>query len=187
MDITYQRAVKIARAAHARQLDKNGQDYIDHPLAVAAALAPLGAHAQIAGVLHDVIEDSEWTADDLLAEGIPHPAVRAVQAVTRDADTGLTYQEWIEELAGREYEAVDLVSTVVLSRGGFDASRPVPLALVVKLADNLHNSLPSRVGPGVYQQRRAQRYARARGVLEAALPQPVVACVREGFPEVAPG
>lgn len=58
MDTTFEDAVEIARDAHSGQFDKNGVEYIHHPLAVAGALEPFGLYARIAGVLHDVVEDS---------------------------------------------------------------------------------------------------------------------------------
>ncbi|CAQ03345.1 hypothetical protein B5P19_15615 [Clavibacter sepedonicus] len=77
----------IATRAHAGQVDKAGVPYIRHPIAVAARLlarypdAP--ATAEAAALLHDVLEDTDVTADDLLTAGIPQEAVDIVVAVTK--------------------------------------------------------------------------------------------------------
>ncbi|TFV56380.1 HD domain-containing protein [Mycobacterium sp. PS03-16] len=78
------RADEIAEKAHQGQLDKIGRPYIDHPRRVAARLDT--ADAKAAALLHDVIEDSELTAADLRAEGIPRRVVDAVVLLTRCAD-----------------------------------------------------------------------------------------------------
>lgn len=53
------RAIEIATEAHRGQLDKTGEEYIGHPLRVMA----MGKteNEKIAGMLHDVVEDSDWT------------------------------------------------------------------------------------------------------------------------------
>jgi hypothetical protein len=74
-------AIRIARQAHAGQVDKSGKPYIDHPLRVMARVK--GAHAQMAAVLHDVIEDTSVTASDLLDAGCPEEVVVAVVALSK--------------------------------------------------------------------------------------------------------
>lgn len=188
MEITFEDAVEIARDAHAGQSDKNGVAYIHHPLAVARALTPFGPHAQIAGVLHDVVEDSAWTLQDLLGAGVPRRSVRAVEGVTRTADAEGTYQEWIEGMALRErYSSIDLIKPPILAQAGLDLLVPVPLVPVLKLADNLHNSQPSRVVPSNKGTSLLRRYSRARAALEEGLPAGVVALIRSGFEEEVPG
>lgn len=59
----------------------------------------------------------------------------------------------------------------------------MPLVPVLKLADNLHNSLPSRAVPGAEGEGLLRRYSRARHELEESLPDEVVALVRSGFAE----
>lgn len=187
MEITFEDAVEIARDAHAGQFDKNGVEYIHHPLAVAQALTPFGEHARIAGVLHDVVEDSSWTLQDLLDAGVPARSVRAVAGVTRDSDSGETYQEWIEDMTLRErYSSSDLIKPSVLASAGLDTLAPVPLTVVLKLADNLHNSLPSRVVFDAQGASLLRRYSHARFALEGSLPAEVVALVRQGFSETVP-
>ena len=64
---TLERAIEIATEAHQGQLDKAGKDYIGHPLRVMAMGRTLDE--KIVGVLHDVIEDSDWTFGMLQNEG----------------------------------------------------------------------------------------------------------------------
>ena len=60
-------AFEVARAAHEGQTRKSGEPYITHPLAVATILAQwhLDAQALIAAILHDVVEDTPTTKDDI--------------------------------------------------------------------------------------------------------------------------
>ena len=64
---TLEKAIEIATKAHSGQLDKAGNDYITHPLRVMAAGKT--TDEKIVGVLHDVVEDTEWTFEMLAAEG----------------------------------------------------------------------------------------------------------------------
>jgi (p)ppGpp synthase/HD superfamily hydrolase len=141
----------LAEHAHHGQPDKAGKPYIDHPRAVAAILAAQGhgEHAVIAGLLHDVVEDTDITLDDLRAAGYPAEVVDAVDAVTRRP--GETYMDMIRRAAAH------------------------PLGRLVKLADNAHNSDPVRLAvldPEVAEFQR-RRYAKARAVLLAAVDQEV--------------
>jgi (p)ppGpp synthase/HD superfamily hydrolase len=107
-------AIKIAYAAHAGQLDKQGRNYFDyHLIPVAEVLRPYGAEAEAAGYLHDVLEDTAVTVPDLVLAGIPKSVVNAVVACTR--------------LEGEPYEAL-------IWRAKAD-----PLGRLVKLADNWVN------------------------------------------------
>ena len=74
----------FARRAHAGQVDQQGRDYFDHHLQpISALLRPFGDDAATAGLLHDVLEDTPATADDLRALGLPAAVVAAVESVTR--------------------------------------------------------------------------------------------------------
>ena len=66
---TLERAIEIAAKNHAGQLDKGGQPYVLHPLRL--MLAVQGSHERMAAVLHDVVEDTSVTLEDLAAEGFP--------------------------------------------------------------------------------------------------------------------
>ena len=78
---TLERAIEIAKEAHAGQVDKAGAPYINHPMRVSFA-CPLG-DPRIVGVLHDVVEDSDWTIDQLRSEGFSEDVLAGIDAVTR--------------------------------------------------------------------------------------------------------
>lgn len=115
---TLETALKLAAAAHEGQLDKQGAPYITHPLRVMARVEPHGLDAQIVALLHDVLEDSETTADDLRAAGFADPVVDAVTRLTHRP--GEPYADYVVRCAGS------------------------PLARAVKLADLEDNARPSR-------------------------------------------
>lgn len=62
-------ADRIADRAHAKQLDLQGLPYITHPRAVAKLVSHRGPHAVAMALLHDVLEDTEWTREELLDAG----------------------------------------------------------------------------------------------------------------------
>lgn len=78
---TLQRAIEIATQAHKGQLDKSGKDYIGHPLRV----MEMGRteEEKIAGILHDVVEDTSWTFEMLEAEGFSKEITDALRCVTK--------------------------------------------------------------------------------------------------------
>jgi GTP diphosphokinase / guanosine-3',5'-bis(diphosphate) 3'-diphosphatase len=78
---TIERAIEIAARAHAGQTDKGGAPYIFHPLRLMLAVS--GAHERMAAVLHDVVEDTPVTFEDLQREGFPAAVVDAVRALTK--------------------------------------------------------------------------------------------------------
>ncbi|UGQ13879.1 HD domain-containing protein [Yinghuangia sp. ASG 101] len=78
---TLEDAVALARRAHDGQVDKSGRPYIAHPLRVMRAVD--GTRARMAAVLHDVIEDTGVTEDDLRRAGCPEEVVAAVVALTK--------------------------------------------------------------------------------------------------------
>ena len=83
-----ERAIAIASQAHAGQVDKAGQPYILHPLRI--MLAVEGSQERVAAVLHDVVEDTRVTLEDLRAEGFSSEVLEAVDALTkRDGETRL--------------------------------------------------------------------------------------------------
>ncbi|MBB4890964.1 HD domain-containing protein [Streptomyces netropsis] len=131
----------LADRAHAGQADKTGTPYIEHVRAVAAGLAPFGDELVMAGLLHDIIEDTGWTAGQLRAAGIPVRVVEIVEAVTHQP--GTPYTEMIQRITG-------------------DAR-----ATLVKIADNAHNSHPDRAAqlPPEKRERLAAKYRAARAVL----------------------
>jgi (p)ppGpp synthase/HD superfamily hydrolase len=88
---TLERAILIAAQAHLGQRDKAGTPYILHPLRMMMRME--SDAAMIAAVLHDVVEDSEWTHEQLRGEGFSEEVLLAVDCLThRD---GETYDEFI--------------------------------------------------------------------------------------------
>jgi (p)ppGpp synthase/HD superfamily hydrolase len=88
---TLEDAIALAVDAHRGQVDRVGQPYILHPLRVMFRL-----HREldkIVGVLHDVVEDSELTLDDLRRQGYSEEVVEALDGVTRRE--GETYEEFV--------------------------------------------------------------------------------------------
>src|SRR4029077_7362755 len=102
-----EKAVAIAVNAHRGQKDRYNSPYVLHPLRVMARLD--SATEKIVGVLHDVVEDTDWTFDQLSREGFPANVLSALECVTKKQ--------------GEEYEAF-------VKRSARD-----PVARRVKLAD----------------------------------------------------
>ncbi|MGI6049005.1 MAG: phosphohydrolase [Petrimonas sp.] len=86
------RATQIAIEAHTEHLDKNGQPYLGHVLRVMSAGHTL--QEKITGALHDVIEDSDWTLEDLAKEGFSQDILSAVDTMTH-CDDSETYDEYL--------------------------------------------------------------------------------------------
>ena len=133
-----ERAIEIAAKAHAGQIDKAGQPYILHPLRVMLSVSD--TESRIAAVLHDVVEDSEITLDDLRAEGFSEPILVALEALTkRPGETRM-------EAASR--------------------ARAHPIAREVKLADNAENMDLSRISqPTEKDHARVAEYRQVRAAL----------------------
>ena len=105
MEDTVKIAEEIAREAHEGQTRKFSLDpYITHPERMAKA-APTNL-LKAASWLHDVIEDTKFTAADLLQRGITNSVVELVLAVTRRDNE--TYVEFIERIYNHSQEARDL-------------------------------------------------------------------------------
>jgi len=88
------RAIAIAASAHQDQLDKNGIPYILHPIRLMLKME--SEEQMIAAILHDVIEDTEWTLDQLHAEGFSKRIIDLVDLLSRREPE--SYAEFIERL-----------------------------------------------------------------------------------------
>ena len=132
---TLEDAIALAIEAHRGQKEKAGQPYILHVLRVMFRLET--EQEQVAGVLHDLVEDTSYTLDDLRRLGYPDPVVTAVDCLTRREDE--SYEEFVERAGAH------------------------PIARRVKLAD-LEDNMDIRRLPEVTERdlERLNRYIRAR-------------------------
>ncbi len=78
---TLDRAVLIAAKAHTGQKDRYGDPYVLHPLRMMVRME--SEKEMIVAVLHDVVEKSEWTLDDLRHEGFSEEVVQALDCLTK--------------------------------------------------------------------------------------------------------
>lgn len=92
---TLERAIQIATEAHKGQLDKAGREYIGHPIRV----MEMGKteDEKIVGVLHDVIEDTDWTFERLEAEGFSQEIINALRCVTKTSENE-NYDDFIDRV-----------------------------------------------------------------------------------------
>ena len=95
LKIILDRAKAIATSAHEGQVDKAGKPYIEHPMRVMNMGKTV--EEKIAGVLHDVVEDSEWTFEMLEKEGIPKDVMDALRCVTKLSEDE-DYDHFIERV-----------------------------------------------------------------------------------------
>jgi (p)ppGpp synthase/HD superfamily hydrolase len=114
--------IEIMRKAHEGQIDKSGRPYYLHPLRVAMRLAQCTAAERHAALLHDVVEDTLVTMQDLREMGYSEEVTELVNLLTRRKPEGESHTAYIERLV---------------------QSRNVK-ALRVKLADVYDNMSPAR-------------------------------------------
>jgi (p)ppGpp synthase/HD superfamily hydrolase len=137
---TLERAIAIAAAAHAGQIDKAGEAYIMHPLRVMLRVG--SQHERMAAVLHDVVEDTPVSLADLAAEGFPPDVLAAIDALTKRPGES--------RMDAAQRAATD------------------PVARQVKLADNAENMDLSRIpSPSERDFARLEQYQAVRAILLA--------------------
>ena len=107
-----EKAYEIAKRAHLGQVDKAGEDYIKHPEKVASFVKT--DEEKTVAYLHDVIEDTELTLEDLYECGFSKEVIEAVDIITKKR--GEDYQSYLNSVKKNK------------------------LARAVKLADLRHNS-----------------------------------------------
>lgn len=78
---TLEKAIALAATHHAGQLDKGGQPYILHPLRLMLQFS--NPTLQIIAMLHDILEDTSTTAEDLEALGFSAEIIQSIQALTK--------------------------------------------------------------------------------------------------------
>ncbi|HEU4557209.1 MAG TPA: HD domain-containing protein [Longimicrobium sp.] len=111
-------AIRIAVEAHRGQQDRAGAPYILHPLRMMFRVQTDAD--RMAAVLHDVVEDTTWTLDDLRARGFPDEVVEAVDHLTRRPDE--SYEAFVERAAAhpvaRRVKLADLEDNLDVRRIG---------------------------------------------------------------------
>ena len=111
-----EKAIQIAARAHEGQVDKQGLPYILHPLRVMDGVE--GLDSKIVAVLHDVVEDTTVTFDDLEQEGFSSEILAAVRCVTHAE--GVPYAEYVvrcrDNAIARQVKLSDLADNTRLSR-----------------------------------------------------------------------
>lgn len=139
-----ERAIALAVERHSGQKDKAGEPYILHPLRVMFSLSSVDE--RIVGVLHDVVEDSDTSFEDLKKMGFSPTVIDALDAVTKRPD---------EEGSDEGYQAF-------VERAGAN-----PIARKVKMADLLDNLDVTRLGEiSEKDSQRISKYLRALRYLE---------------------
>lgn len=120
-----QKAVDMATKLHEGQKRKSGEPYIIHPLAVAKILAGIGMddHTIVAGILHDVVEDTSCTLDDIKKE-FGEDIALMVDGVTK--------------LTNLEYSSKEEAQAENIRKMFLAMSKDIRV-LVIKLCDRLHN------------------------------------------------
>ena len=132
------KAMQICFKAHKDQLDKGGLPYVFHPFHLAEQM---DTEAEICtALLHDVVEDTGCTLDDLRAEGFTEEIISAVSHMTHEK--GTPYLDYVR------------------------AMRSDPIARKVKLADLKHNSTLERLDqPAEKDLKRREKYLKAMDIL----------------------
>ena len=144
-----ERAITISAEAHAGQKDHAGAPYILHPIRLMIQMD--SESAMMAAVLHDVVENSVWTLDDLRKEGFSNEVLNAVDSLTHRDKEGEDYWDYIQR------------------------TKSDPIAIKVKLADLEDNLNPDRLNEVTEKdEKRFDRYRKAQNLL---LPVSYVICL----------
>ena len=133
------KAMKLCYEAHKDQVDKTGVPYVFHPFHVAEQMT--SEASTIVALLHDVVEDTDYTLDDIANQGFGKEIVEAVALMTHEDD--VPYLDYVARLKDN------------------------PIAREVKLADLAHNSDLSRLGEIDEETRqRLEKYEKAKAILK---------------------
>ena len=89
------RAIELAKQHHEGQTDKAGKPYIEHPLRVMNQVE--SEEEKIVAVLHDIVEDTNISLNDLRNEGFSEEVVSAVECLTKQ--DGENYDSYIERIS----------------------------------------------------------------------------------------
>ena len=131
-------ALTLCFNAHKDQLDKSGMPYVFHPFHLAEQMSD--EKTTIVALLHDVVEDTDCTLDDLAAMGFDRDVLDAIALMTHADD--VPYMDYVAKI------------------------KTNPIAKAVKLADLRHNSDMTRLNtPTPRDVERAEKYAKAIALL----------------------
>lgn len=134
-------ALKLCFEAHKDQIDKSGMPYVFHPFHLAEQMKD--EKTTVVALLHDVVEDTEYTIDDLKNMGFSEDILSAIALMTHD--DSVPYMEYVAQI------------------------KADPIAKAVKLADLRHNSDLSRLDKVTsYDLERAEKYKKAIELLESS-------------------
>lgn len=133
------KALRLSFSAHKDQVDKSGIPYVYHPFHLAEQMD--SEEAVIVALLHDVVEDTDYTIEDLIEMGFSKSVTDALKLMTHDET--VPYMDYVAKI------------------------KPNPIARAVKLADLRHNSDISRLeAVDDKALRRVQKYKEAIAFLE---------------------
>ena len=128
------KALVLCFEAHKNQVDKGNLPYVFHPFHLAEQMD--SEIATVCALLHDVIEDTDYTFEDLLNMGFPQEVINVLTLLTHDEN--VPYMDYVKKIATN------------------------PVAKQVKLADLRHNSDVSRLKPeDEWAIARFEKYQRA--------------------------
>ena len=138
------KALRLCFDAHREQVDKTGLPYVFHPFHLAEQMKDEAT--TVCALLHDVVEDTDYTLEDLRAMGFPADVVDALALLTHDP--AVPYMDYVKEIAKN------------------------PIARKVKMADLRHNSDLSRMDEvDEWAVKRTEKYKKALAYLKRHVPR----------------
>ena len=133
------KALRLCFDAHREQVDKTGLPYVFHPFHLAEQMKD--EYTTVCALLHDVVEDTDYSLDDLRNMGYPDEVVDALALLTHDP--AVPYMDYVKEIAKN------------------------PIARKVKMADLRHNSDLSRMDEvDEWALKRNEKYKKALAYLK---------------------
>ena len=137
------KALRLCFDAHREQVDKTGLPYVFHPFHLAEQMKD--EYTTVCALLHDVVEDTDYTLDDLRSMGFPDAVVDALALLTHDP--AVPYMDYVKVIATN------------------------PIARKVKMADLRHNSDLSRMDEvDEWALKRTTKYQKALAYLKRHRP-----------------
>lgn len=132
------KALKLCFEAHKNQVDKTGLPYVFHPFHLAEQMKD--EYSTVCALLHDVVEDTDYTFDDLINMGFPNEVIQALKLLTHEET--IPYMDYVKALSVN------------------------PIAKAVKIADLTHNSDTSRLDVvDEWALKREEKYKKALEIL----------------------